>query len=81
MRVGMIGEKEIVSIKSYDSTRHIVRFVNWQDKLKMPEDFRDAPWGYDAFRVFLPEDVIEGYMSRCFPGIKFVGRNGEEEEA
>jgi hypothetical protein len=76
MRVGLIGRKEIVYVTTYDNIgNHVVRFVNWRDKLIMPKDFRDAPWGYDAYRVFLPEDVIERRVSQCFPGIRFFDGN------
>jgi hypothetical protein len=81
MRIGLIGKKEIVHITNFDNIgNHIVRFVDWRDKLNMPEEFRDAPWGYDAFRVFLPEDVIERRVSQCFQGIEFISKKWEGKE-
>lgn len=83
MRVGIINNERVVSIEETQKAGyagyHILRFINPMDKFRMPEDIKKAPFGYDAFNVFLPVEIIEAAVSKQFPGIIFIDKNGGSE--
>lgn len=72
MITGIIESRGVVEIKDIQGGFYHLRFIEPNDKLKMPDTFKQMPYGYDGYQVYLPLEVVERVICKCFPSIEFI---------